>query len=71
MKWINNYAWFGRKAQAYALPFILGVIAEQKAPEYAVWLLIPIMVIFGWSRKTKAANDVWFRSNRGPIEGED
>ncbi|MDV0327164.1 hypothetical protein RVO06_00630 [Enterobacter hormaechei] len=71
MKWINNYAWFGRKGVSYIAPFALGIIAEQNAPEYAIWLFIPIAVVFGWARKTRAADEVWFKGNRGPIEGDD
>ena len=70
MKWINNYAWFGKKGVSYISPFLLGIVAEQKAPEYAIWLIIPIVVIFGWARKTRSADDVWFRGNRGPIEDD-
>ncbi|WP_394743800.1 hypothetical protein [Escherichia coli] len=71
MKWINNYAWFGRKGASYVSPFILGIVAEQKVPDLAIWLFIFVMAIFGWSRSTRAANDVWFNGNRGPVEDED
>jgi len=71
MRWINNYAWYGRKAISCVLPFIIGVIAEQNIPGNAMYIILPAMVAFGWARKTKAANDVWFKGNRGPVEDLD
>ncbi|PPX97183.1 hypothetical protein C3D72_00565 [Cronobacter sakazakii] len=71
MDWINKYAWYGRKAASSVLPFILGIIAEQRAPDYALWFTIPVIIFFGWARNTRAANDVWFRGNRGPTDDDD
>lgn len=51
VKWIENYAWFGRKASSAIIMFYLGLIAA--------WLIIPVAILFGWARDSEAANQYW------------
>ncbi|RFS80617.1 hypothetical protein D0U00_04300 [Leclercia adecarboxylata] len=59
VKWIENYAWFGRKASSAIIMFYLGLIAAWQAPDYAAWLIIPVAILFGWARDSEAANQYW------------
>ncbi|MCU6682159.1 hypothetical protein M8320_09100 [Leclercia sp. H6W5] len=59
VKWIENYAWFGRKGSRAAFMFYLGLIVAWEMPDYAVWLMIPVAIVAGWSRDTEAANQYW------------
>ncbi|EFE7730820.1 TPA: hypothetical protein ISB76_003248 [Escherichia coli] len=68
MAWINNYAWFGRKAQMHAATFLLGILANQYAADYAGWFVIAAMVVFGWARDTKPANQYWMAGNKKDIK---
>lgn len=64
MEWINNYAWFGRKAQMHVTAFLLGILANQYADDYAWWFVIAVMVVFGWARDTNTANQYWMTGNK-------
>lgn len=68
MGFINNYVWYGRKASSYATTFLFGAVAERAWPDYSIWIILLIMIFFGWSRKTKSADDIWFKGNIGKIE---
>ncbi|MCW4970218.1 hypothetical protein ACV2Y0_13075 [Enterobacter hormaechei] len=54
-----SFSWYGRKASAAVLPFWVGVAAMHNFPDRYFWLALPVMLIFGWSRDTDAANKYW------------
>lgn len=65
MKWIENYAWFGRKASLSGVIFYLGLIAAWEAPYYAHLMVIPMAIAFGFTRDTDAANNYWAAKKGG------
>ena len=64
MKYINNYAWFGRKAGAHFTSFLFGALAYRFFPDYPIWLGLGWMLIAGWAKNTEAANEIWFRRKK-------
>lgn len=48
--------------------FLLGIFAKQYADDYAWWFVIAVIVVFGWSRDTKPANQYWMTGNKKDIK---
>lgn len=59
-----RYAWFSSRALDHASSFILGAVAYKYLPEYAFWLLVPLVIISGFAKNTDAANEIWMRRKR-------